>query len=204
MVGTANSIAPLGADLRACIPHRLGTLDGLRGVAALVVLIHHAAPRTWGFDVLPSGYLAVDLFFMLSGFVLARTYEARFAGQLGFATFMGRRLRRLYPVMAVGIMVGAFAARAQGLPSQWLLVHLAAQLLFIPIISGSVGLYILNGVQWSLALELLANAIHATVLRRVTTRRLSVGVVFCFISVALAARANGSIAMGDTGLNIAG
>ena len=48
-------------------------LDGMRGVAAAFVFVHHAGPLAAGRELLPRGYLAVDFFFMLSGFVMART-----------------------------------------------------------------------------------------------------------------------------------
>ncbi|MGI4877859.1 MAG: acyltransferase family protein, partial [Janthinobacterium lividum] len=73
-------------------------LDGLRGVAALIVVSYHMQAD-------PSGgaYLAVDFFFGLSGFVIAAAYDARFTAGMGFGGFMRLRVIRLYPLLALGI-----------------------------------------------------------------------------------------------------
>lgn len=56
--------------------YRFDTLDAMRGVAALIVVVHHAH-SLWGRQLVPAGYLAVDLFFVLSGFVIANAYERK-------------------------------------------------------------------------------------------------------------------------------
>lgn len=76
-------------------PPRSVVLDGMRGAAALLVVLHHAAPMMAWPILLPRGYLAVDFFFMLSGFVMTGAYEARFSAGLSFSAFMVARLRRL-------------------------------------------------------------------------------------------------------------
>jgi peptidoglycan/LPS O-acetylase OafA/YrhL len=94
---------------------RLRSLDSLRGIGALAVMIWHA---TWvafggadgpGILLLPRrGYLAVDLFFMLSGFVLAHVYTADFANRLDlrrYAAFIWARLARIYPVHLLSILL---------------------------------------------------------------------------------------------------
>ena len=82
------------------------TLDGLRGVAALLVVSRHAGPLGAGVSF-PESFLAVDLFFLLSGFVIAYAYDGRLA-RPGFAgQFLGIRLIRLYPLYLLGIAVGA-------------------------------------------------------------------------------------------------
>ncbi len=98
----------LSARLRvhpAAMAHRrYGTLDGLRGVAALAVVFGHLF---WPFNLfLAHTYLAVDLFFLMSGFVLAATYERRLAAGWGAGKFAVVRLRRLWPLYALGLVVG--------------------------------------------------------------------------------------------------
>ena len=79
----------------------------LRGIAALCVLglhvewIYNLSPRLFA-----KSYLAVDLFFMLSGYVMARTYEPRMAQGLAPLRFLLTRYRRLWPVMAIGCLIG--------------------------------------------------------------------------------------------------
>ena len=183
---------------------RVGSLDGLRGLAAIIVLLHHAAIQVGGFALFGSGYLAVDFFFMLSGYVVARAYERRLAGALTPAGFMALRIRRLYPVMAVGILAGAAVALANGAHAWPLAWHLGAQLLFVPIIAGSAGLFILNGVQWSLFFELVANGTHALWLRRLSGRAMVVAVAGSLILLAWTASRFEWFGLGDRGTNFIG
>jgi peptidoglycan/LPS O-acetylase OafA/YrhL len=76
-------------------------LDGMRGVAAIAVVMFHAA-SFFGALRPPSAYLAVDFFFALSGFVLGYAYDRRLAGGMSAVNFMLRRLIRLYPLYIAG------------------------------------------------------------------------------------------------------
>ena len=83
-------------------------LTGLRGAAATAVMIDHYMAvdftRPFPWPLLPHGYVAVDLFMILSGFVLAMSYEARFATMAtpAFTTlFLKTRIARLYPIYAL-------------------------------------------------------------------------------------------------------
>jgi len=80
-------------------------LDALRGVAAVSVMLFHIS-NGW----LPCGYLAVDMFFMLSGFVLAFSYEDRLRNRMSFREFLLRRLIRLYPMIIAGSVAGLFSS----------------------------------------------------------------------------------------------
>ena len=91
----------MAADIRA--------LTGVRGVAAAVIVLYHfgdvqlSTGGTASYFRIPFGYLPVDLFFMLSGFVMALTYRDAFdsGGMKTFATFMLKRVARLYPAYLV-------------------------------------------------------------------------------------------------------
>ena len=137
---------------------RLTGLDGLRGIAALVVLLHHVF-------VLPGskGYLAVDFFFMLSGYVMARTYEARMAVPEGGANFMRERVRRLYPVIFfASLLCMPWTIWHAGDNAWWIIL---LNLLLIP--TPALGqIYMLNPPAWSILLELFANLVHALGLHR--------------------------------------
>ena len=98
--------------------------DLIRGICALVVVARHSAPL-WGTKA-QRGYLAVDAFFILSGFVIAHAYEAKLVARaMGFAQFARIRLIRLYPMYLVGLVVGLdvnprtawFAVFELGIPS---------------------------------------------------------------------------------------
>ena len=97
---------------------RLPSLDGLRGFAAIIVMAFHFniffVPQANLFDVIPflyKGYLAVDLFFLLSGFVMAHVYGATLASdwRAQWKKFAVARFARIYPLFAVTTLVMAIA-----------------------------------------------------------------------------------------------
>ncbi|MBB4859095.1 peptidoglycan/LPS O-acetylase OafA/YrhL [Novosphingobium chloroacetimidivorans] len=139
-------------------PARYVTLDGMRGVAAIAVALFH-------FDIylMPHGYVAVDFFFVLSGFVLYRSYLPRFREGLGIGRFMAQRLARLYPLFLLGLMLGLALALQQILvddPHAPASAKLATTMLFNGLMLPSpAGLpyYPLNVPSWSLFFEIVAN-----------------------------------------------
>lgn len=142
---------------------RFATLDAMRGVAALCVLLFHA-----NIALLPmrGGYLAVDLFFGLSGFVLARVYLPRLRAGMTWGDFVRRRVTRLYPMSAVGAALGIILFG--GNPNT---------LLLIPDIMSPLDLYPTNPALWSLLFELLVSLAWAAVAVRVGRRSLAVALV---------------------------
>lgn len=158
---------------------RLVGLEGLRGIAALCVLAFHAAMIATGKSHGPA-YLAVDFFFMLSGFIMARTYEQRFADGLSAGTFMVTRLRRLWPVMALGGLIGIPVLA--GKLDEGLVMIVVLNLLLIPTpVDDEV--FPLNGPAWSIFLELFANLAHVLVLRRLSTRTLAWWIALLLVPV---------------------
>src|SRR6202790_2270034 len=86
-------------------------LDGLRGTAAIMVVIYHLFEAYFpvvGHHPTPHGYLAVDFFFLLSGFVVGYAYDDRW-GRMGLRGFLARRLIRLHPMVILGSVIGAIA-----------------------------------------------------------------------------------------------
>lgn len=156
----------------------LHTLDGLRGVAALAVVFFHLGLWTsvpWFFA---HGYLAVDFFFCLSGFVIAYVYKQRFDEGLKFSEFVAQRMIRLYPVIAIGMILGllffagfSFAARNQPYVLTDVIVAFAVNIFLIPFVGvkSVVGdsIYPLNSPFWSIFFEILINLAWAAGLRRV-------------------------------------
>ncbi|MET1755971.1 acyltransferase [Novosphingobium sp. RD2P27] len=144
---------PSGAGLG-----RYVTLDGMRGLAAIAVALFH-------FDIylMPHGYVAVDFFFVLSGFVLYRSYLPRFREGLGIGRFMVQRLARLYPLFLLGLLLGVLLAVQQllaGDPKAPPAREVAAALLFNGLMlpsPASLPLYPLNVPSWSLFFEIIAN-----------------------------------------------
>jgi len=138
------------------------TLDGLRGIAALSVVVLHCY-RYFGDFTWSSAALAVDLFFVLSGFVLAYAYEAKLPTASG--AFLKARLIRLYPLYLVGTLLGmieALATMKYGGPAAmdratfWTSLPFSLAMLPTP-----WQMYPFDGVMWSIFFELFINAVWA-------------------------------------------
>lgn len=153
---------------------RLAGLDVLRGIAALWVLVYHLGTiRHVDLGMASKGYLSVDFFFVLSGYVMARTYDTRFAAGHGAARFLWARYRRLWPIMAAGALIGApMLASDLADPGLFSMVSLA-NVLLVPVFLGSGAVFPINSVAWSVFAELWANLVHALLLWRLPTRTLA-------------------------------
>lgn len=158
-------------------------LDALRGVAAIVVAVFHLLEVFSGGDhtkqLLNHGYLAVDFFFLLSGFVIVHAYDSRWV-KMSLKDFFKRRLIRLHPMILIGMTLGLilfypsasemFPFVAQTPVWKLILVYLIG-LTLIPVplsldIRGWTEMYPLNGPAWSLFFEYVANLFYALVLRK--------------------------------------
>lgn len=156
---------------------RLMILDGLRGIAAVLVVLHHE-PRPYGdIGVFSRAYLAVDFFFLLSGFVLTLSFEPRMRAGLGTEAFLRMRIRRLWPLMFVGILIGAVATLRVLSPATVAQLFFLAVILF-PLIKGTSALYPINGPIWSLFFELVANLCHSLGLLRLRDNALLLVAIF--------------------------
>jgi peptidoglycan/LPS O-acetylase OafA/YrhL len=137
---------------------RIALLDGLRGLCALLIVFFHF--HLLGEDRHTHAYLAVDVFFLLSGFVVAGAYEARLKSGGGISWFFGVRMARLYPLYVFGLVLGALVALAFH-PAPAVGLAFARGLAFLPQrLPGSPAFYALNPVFWSLGAELLINLIY--------------------------------------------
>ncbi|GBQ26446.1 acyltransferase [Gluconacetobacter azotocaptans] len=172
------------------------TLDGLRGLAAIAVVLIHMGmifPLAW----YPAGaYLAVDLFFGLSGFVMAEAYSARLDAGMPVSDFMRKRVLRLWPLYALGLTIGAATTASRVLihyspPSALTPYPLA--LLYIPWSGPKGELYPLNLPAWSLFYELAVNMAMAVGWRRLTNRALLVLVALSALGLIASAFAIGSL-----------
>lgn len=162
-------------------PRYLG-LDLFRGIAAMMVLIGHIHSYYPGLPNPGSSYLAVDLFFLLSGFVIAGAYDRRFDSGWDTSNFLIVRLIRLYPLLLVGLSIGALRrtiqlwAGANPVPLPQIVVNVVCGLFMLPapaIFGSNGGSYFpLDDPAWSLFFELVVNAIYALSYRRLTQRML--------------------------------
>lgn len=172
-------------------PHYL-ILDGLRGVAAIMVVWFHIfeAYATSHLDQrINHGYLAVDFFFILSGFVIGYAYDDRWK-RMTVKEFIKRRIIRLHPMVVLGAVIGAVLFYFQGC-SVWdvskvtvtaLLLATFINAALIPAtpgteIRGLGEMYPLNGPSWSLFFEYIGNILYALFIRKLSTKALNVLVV---------------------------
>ena len=138
-------------------------LDGLRGVAALIVIVYHVFELFPGTPV-PHGYLAVDFFFILSGFVIGYAYDGRW-DKMTTGGFFKRRLIRLHPMVVMGAVIGAVTFLIQG-SVKWDGSHVGTGLVMLAMlcamfmipaapgssyeVRGNGEMFPLNGPSWSL------------------------------------------------------
>ena len=189
--------------------HRYVMLDGLRGIAALVVICYHIFEgfATSSVDQMVNhGYLAVDFFFMLSGFVIGHAYDGRWSnGGMTTGGFFRRRLIRLHPMLIVGVLLGTLAFAIQGfvqwdgtpVSGHWVWLATILSFFFIPAypgaayeVRGNGEMFPLNGPAWSLFFEYIGNILYALILRKLPTRALGVVVLLSAIGLTLFATCN--------------
>ena len=181
---------------------RYEILDGLRGVAAMLVVAYHLFETYYhgGPDQpINHGYLAVDFFFVLSGFVIGYAYDDRW-NKMSTWAFFKRRLIRLHPMVILGTLFGAlmfYFGSCTDFPlinqTPWLMVVLVMFWCFtmIPLpntmdIRGWAETNPLNGPAWSLQWEYIANILYALVIRRFSKVALGICVaVFAVMTVIL-------------------
>ena len=169
-------------------------LDGLRGVAALMVVIFHIfeAHATSHLDqVINHGYLAVDFFFLLSGFVIGYAYDDRW-NNLTMGGFISRRLIRLQPMVIMGMIIGAVCFYFQhselwpmikDVPVWKMLIIMLIGFTIIPVppsmdIRGWNEMHPLNGPGWTLFFEYIVNLLYALGIRKLSKVALSILVFF--------------------------
>ncbi|WEK20373.1 MAG: acyltransferase [Candidatus Pedobacter colombiensis] len=188
-------------------------LDGLRGVAALAIVLFHFMEMVYdpNKNFIAHGFLAVDFFFCLSGFVIAYAYDDRI-GKMGIKEFFKSRLIRLHPLVILGSVLGLLAFLFDpfgGTPEVYsagkiVLIFLCSILLIpYPVIAErSFNLFGLNAPAWSLFWEYVANILYAFILCRLNRRVLLILAIvaagtLCYVSY----RAGGSLLGGWAGEN---
>jgi len=205
---------------------RYDILDGLRGVAAVMVLLYHVFNDAKSFFVWPTpvyefyhGFLGVDFFFILSGFVMGYAYDESltsgpYPGRGGTLTFWGfvkRRLIRLHPMVVMGVLLGLIAFLIQGC-TKWdgtevsLQAVMWATLLGLFLIPSPLGMDVrgnteafpLNGPHWSLFFEYIGSLLYGILLHRLPTKWLRVWVACGIFSIAAYAllQEDGGVAYG--------
>lgn len=160
------------------VKKRYEILDGLRGVAALIVLLYHHLDLYGLANRCTHGYLAVDFFFILSGYVIGYAYDDRW-GRMDTWTFFKRRLIRLHPMILMATLIGVsffYFGSGDLFPliadcPAWKLIGAALLgILMIPMpvawdIRGWNEFCPVNGNAWTLYFEYAANILYALVIR---------------------------------------
>ncbi|UOQ67268.1 acyltransferase family protein [Hymenobacter volaticus] len=186
-------------DALSAKPH-YPILDGLRGVAAIIVVTFHLTEPlgTGHLDILVNhGYLAVDFFFLLSGFVIGYAYDDRWP-KMSIGTFFKRRIERLQPMVVLGMVLGAIGFYFTD-STIWPLIHtvplwkmllvllIGCTILPVPLsldIRGWQEMHPLNSVGWSLFFEYVANILYAIGVRKLSNTALSMLVFVAAIALA--------------------
>lgn len=183
--------------------HRYEILDGLRGVAALLVIWYHVfeafatSPVDQRFN---HGYLAVDFFFVLSGFVIGHAYDSRWQRGMTAGRFIVRRIIRLQPMVIIGVMLGVVSFIIQGC-ERWdgtavstsaVIVSFLLGLFMLPALPGTMPevrgngeMFPLNGPSWSLFFEYIGSIGYALWLHRLSRRGLRLFTVLSGVALAV-------------------
>lgn len=160
-------------------------LNGMRGLAAFVIVIFHFMEiiiTDFSRIYIAHGFLAVDFFFVLSGFVVAYAYDNRIAG-MGLKTFTKLRLIRLQPLVVIGSILGLLTFlfdpysnlyAVYGFKETAMLFITSVFMIPYPVVSERYfNLFNLNAPSWSLFWEYVANLAYATILFRVSRKALT-------------------------------
>jgi peptidoglycan/LPS O-acetylase OafA/YrhL len=188
---------------------QFATLDGMRGVGAVLVVMGHGALFFGNVDIAVGGPVLVDAFFMFSGFVIAYAYEPRFAAGMGVRSFMVQRLIRLMPLAMLATLLGyiclALCVRIfdDDISQVAMLARVVPEMFLIPAVTlgANDDLFKFNVPLWSLLFEILANVIYVLMIPILTRRVLIATVVFSGIILALLSIAHGTTDGGSELLN---
>ncbi|AOI91971.1 acyltransferase [Burkholderia pseudomultivorans] len=163
-------------------------LDGLRGIAAISVMVMHFL-QDLSVPVLQSAYLSVDIFFILSGFILTHSYGDKLHHALGIGQYLKMRLVRLYPMICIGLVIGAISLYAMKLDGAAafsvgnFVSAVGENFLLLPYLGdmsvgsfvrtsahgvptlGNAGNFPLNPPEWSLFFEMFASLLFVAAIR---------------------------------------
>ncbi|MEO1469031.1 MAG: acyltransferase [Pseudomonadota bacterium] len=184
--------------------HRFAVLDGARGLAALAVLAFHLKLWFGNPGWLQGSFLAVDFFFLLSGVVVAKAYEARIVdGTLGFWRFVRVRAIRLFPLYLIASSIGiayVVAKIAMGHDDHPTVAAIVAALpataLLLPWLGNEQGMFPFAPSAWSLSMEFWFNLVWALLLCHLRTWMLGVIAGASFALLCVAARHYGTLDLG--------
>ncbi|MFB9077512.1 acyltransferase family protein [Flavobacterium procerum] len=186
-------------------------LDGLRGIAALAVVVFHF--MEWIFtdpsqNFIGHGFLAVDFFFCLSGFVIGYAYDDRIA-EMGLRNFFISRIIRLHPLVIAGSVLGLlaflfdpFGGHLELYSTGKIILTFICSLFLIPfpvIADRGFNLFSFNAPAWSLFWEYIANIVYAFVLFRIGRVLLLASTIIAAFAICYVAYVSGNLLGGWSG-----
>jgi peptidoglycan/LPS O-acetylase OafA/YrhL len=186
-------------------------LDGLRGFAALAVVTFHF--MEWVYtdsskNFIGHGFLAVDFFFCLSGFVIGYAYDDRIA-KIGILKFFKLRIIRLHPLVVAGSVLGLlaflfdpFGGHLELYSTGKIILTFLCSLLLIPlpvIADRGFNLFSFNAPSWSLFWEYIANIAYAFVLYRISRGYLLLLTILSALGICFVAYHSGNLLGGWSG-----
>jgi peptidoglycan/LPS O-acetylase OafA/YrhL len=194
----------LGSSSQPQTHQRFDVLDGLRGIAAILVMILHYAANN-GLAWFVGAWVCVDLFFILSGFVIAHSYGEKILKGLSFKKFVALRIIRLAPLYFLGLLLGIIglllaAQKNPALPvtSNAISSAITWGLLGLPYFNhvawpfggGDIirAVFPLNEPAWTLFFEFFINLVffyYAHIFRRTSSTKLVVVAFFIFTACIL-------------------
>jgi peptidoglycan/LPS O-acetylase OafA/YrhL len=120
-------------------------VDGLRAISVVAIIIYHAEFMRAGYNLIPGAFLAVEVFFVISGFLITSLILKELQESRGFSVrnFYERRVRRLFPALLLVLTVSAIGAWFILLPAQ--LVDFAYSLV--------ASLFFVSNFYWDLSLQ---------------------------------------------------
>ena len=170
------------SDGKSSANHRYLWLDFARGIAAISVMLYHYQEFTGYSHLFKAAYLAVDLFFMMSGFVIAHAYGAKLFQSMSTFEYVVARLVRLYPVYLFATLFGAgyylskvVLATDDAAAMTDILAILAHNLFFFPFsetIAEPSGIFPFSPAAWSLSVEVVLSIFFVIALWHFRTRNL--------------------------------
>jgi peptidoglycan/LPS O-acetylase OafA/YrhL len=194
------------SEARAATRAHFAGLDGLRGLAAFAVVLYHVLLPLHIEAVAREAYLAVDFFFMLSGFVVANAYDRKLEDNLTFMGFVRIRIARLYPLLFLGMAMGAVVSAMKLLTilkmsdAGVLAASVVMAFLLIPFgrlpYATSTPAFPFNTPAWSLCFEFIINFIYAAISKRLNAIVLTIILVICGLWLGNLARTQGSLEAG--------
>ena len=186
-------------------------LDGLRGIAALAVVVFHFMEWVYtdlSMNFIGHGFLAVDFFFCLSGFVIGYAYDDRIA-KMGVPEFFKSRAIRLHPLVVAGSVLGLLAFLFDpfgGHPELYgtgkiILAFLCSVLLIpLPVMADrGFNLFSFNAPSWSLFWEYVANIVYAIILYKIKRGYLVLLTILSAVALCLVCYRSGNLLGGWSG-----